>query len=317
MEFIYKGLTGQLNRRNVTADEIDRQLERLRQQYPRVEPVTNRPAQLGDELVLDYAGFCDGEQFAGGTAERQTLVLGSGTFIPGFEEQLVDKVPGEQVSVNVTFPEAYHAKELAGKAAEFRCVIHEIRIRSSYEMDDTFAKEVGECDTMEQFREKMGQAMQAYADEQAEMELEDQLLRQAAATLDAEFSDAQVREAAQQQLKTMEAQLAQQGLNLQMYCQFMNTTEEKLLEEATPAAKQQLYAQAAIDRIVLLEKLEAEKEEIAQCCAMICQQNRITMDQLKEQYDAAFEAVVIRSVLTRKAIEVLRRNAKIKETVQQ
>ena len=143
MSFQYLGLTGQLERHTVTDGEIDRQLQRLQQQSPRVAVITDRPTQLGDEVVLDYAGFCDGEQFAGGTAERQTLVLGSGTFIPGFEEQLVDKVPGEKVNVHVTFPENYHAKELAGKAAEFRCVVHEIRVKKPYELDDTFAKEVG------------------------------------------------------------------------------------------------------------------------------------------------------------------------------
>ena len=316
MEFVYKGLSGQLNRRTVTMEEIDRQLERLRQQYPRIAPVTDRPAQLGDEVVLDYAGFCDGEQFPGGTAEKQTLVLGSGTFIPGFEEQLVDKVPGEEVTVKVTFPEAYHAKELAGKAAEFRCVIHQIRIRMEYELDDTFAKEVGECESMEQFREKLGQAMQNYADEQAEQELQDQLLRQAAATLDVQFSDEQVKGAAKEQLRAMEAQLAQQGLSLQMYCQFMNTTEEKLMEEAAPAAKQQLLIQTAIDRIVLLEKLEASQQEIAECCAMICRQNRITMEQLRQQYDAAMEAAVIRSVLARKALQLVRGAARITESMQ-
>ena len=139
MSFEYRGLTAVLDHHTVTDAEADHQLRLLQQQTPRIQEVNDRPTQNGAEVVLDYAGFCDGEQFAGGTAQMQTLVLGSGTFIPGFEEQLLDKVPGEEVDVHVTFPEVYHSDALAGKAAVFKCKIHAIRIKSTYEMDDTFA----------------------------------------------------------------------------------------------------------------------------------------------------------------------------------
>ena len=124
MEFRYRGLKGTLEHVEVTEKELDARLMQLQQQHPCVKTVTDRAAKAGDELVLDYAGFADGKQFAGGTAEKQTLVLGSGTFIPGFEEQLLGKNPGDDVTVHVTFPAAYHAPELAGKDAEFRCHIH-------------------------------------------------------------------------------------------------------------------------------------------------------------------------------------------------
>ena len=140
MSFTYRGLKADLERHIVTGEEIDRQIQRLQQQTPRIAEVTDRPTALGDEVVLNYAGFCGGVQFPGGTAENQTLVLGSGSFIPGFEEQLVDKVPGEEVTVKVMFPSQYHAEELAGKAAEFRCKILQIRVKTMYELDDTFAK---------------------------------------------------------------------------------------------------------------------------------------------------------------------------------
>ena len=139
MSFTYKGLKAKLERHEVTEEEVNRQLQRIRDQKPRIQEVNDRPTEQGDEVVLDYAGFCNGEQFAGGTAEKQTLVLGSGTFIPGFEEQLLDKVPGEEVVVKVMFPSQYHSADLAGKAAEFRCKIHEIRVKTQYELDDTFA----------------------------------------------------------------------------------------------------------------------------------------------------------------------------------
>jgi trigger factor len=311
MTFTYKGLSAQLERHTVTGEEIDRQLQRLQQQTPRIAVITDRPTQLGDEVVLDYAGFCDGEQFAGGTAENQTLVLGSGMFIPGFEEQLVDKVPGEKVVVNVTFPEQYHSDALAGKAAEFRCTIHEIRVKTAYELDDIFAKEVGGCDTLEEMHQKLGESMQAYADDRGEMDLQDRLLRQAADTLEVSFTEDQINAAVEDQINTLTAQLAQQGLSLEMYCSFMSTTPEALRTDARPTAEAALRSQAVIDKVVEIEKLEADQKEIAEALAVICRQNNMTLEQIKPYYDAEFEKAVIRSVLTGKVMSLIRENATV------
>ena len=311
MSFTYRGLKARLERHTVTNEEVQRNLQRLLQQSPRIALVEDRPTQLGDEVVLDYAGFCDGVQFPGGTAEHQTLVLGSGTFIPGFEEQLVDKVPGEEVTVKVSFPEAYHAADLAGKAAEFRCKIHQIRIRTQYELDDTFAKEVGGCDTLEQMEQKMLQSLQAYTDERGEMDLQDSLLRQAADTLEFEITEEQKNEAAEEQLQNLQAQLAQQGLTLEMYCSFMNTTPEALKQDFLPEAEQRVKMQAAIELIADLEQLDASKEEIGEAVAIICRQNNMTLEQLKPYYDAEFEKAVIKSVLTGKVMRLIRDAADI------
>ena len=314
MQFTYKGLAAILDRHTVTSEEVDRNLQRLLQQNPRIAEITDRPTEAGDEVVLDYAGFCDGEQFAGGTAENQTLVLGSGMFIPGFEEQLLDKVCGEKVTVHVTFPEAYHAENLAGKAAEFHCVIHQIRVKTAYELDDIFAKEVGGCDTLEEMRVKMQESMQAYADERGEMDLQDRLLRQAAATLDYTPTAEDMEYAMDQQMETLKAQLARQGLSIEMYCSFLGTDEAKLREEARAAAEAMLRSQAAIDRIVILEGLEADDQDIAEALAVICRQNDMTMEQLKPYYDAEFEKAVVRSVLSTKATRLIRDAAVITET---
>ena len=313
MSFVYRGLKATLNRHMVTDAEIDRQLERLQQQCPRIAVINDRPTQAGDEVVLDYAGFCNGDQFPGGTAEKQTLVLGSGTFIPGFEEQLLDKVPGEQVWVEVTFPAEYHAKELAGKPAEFRCVIHEIRVKTPYELDDVFAKEIGGADTFEQMRERMALSMQSYCDERGEMDLQDRLLRQAAESLEFEPSEAQLSAEMDEQMNNLKAQLAQQGLSIEMYCQFMNTTEAQLREDARANALNSIRMQAAIELIVSLENLEATKEEIGEAVALIARQNNMTLEQLKPYYDAAFEAAVVRSVLTSKVMRLVRDAAEVTE----
>ena len=315
MSFTYRGLKATLERHIITDEEIDRQLERLQQQCPRIAIVKDRPTQSGDEVVLDYAGFCDGQQFAGGTAEKQTLVLGSGTFIPGFEEQLLDKVPGEQVTVKVTFPAAYHAKELAGKEAEFKCVIHEIRVKTAYELDDMFAKEVGGCETFEEMRAKLGQSLQAYTDERGEMDLQDRLLRQAADTLEFTPSEKQIEAEVDEQMQNLQAQLSHQGLTLEMYCQFLNTTEAKLREDARPNAEASVRIQAAIEQVVYTEGLEAGKEEIGEAVAVIARQNNMTLEQLKPYYDAEFEAAVVRSVLTTKVMKLIRDSAEVTETV--
>ena len=306
MSFTYRGLTAQTTRHMVTGDEVERQLQRLQQQNPRIALITDRPTQAGDEVVLDYAGYCDGEQFAGGTAQMQTLVLGSGTFIPGFEEQLLDKVVEEKVIVEVTFPESYHAENLAGKAAQFHCVIHQIRVKTPYQLDDTFAKEVGGCDTMDEMREKMRESLQAYTDDRGEMDLQDRLLRQAAEPLEFDPSESQIKDALDEQMQNLSAQLAQQGLSLEMYCSFLNTTEEKLREDARASAIQSVRVQAAIEQIVDLEGLQADKEEIGQAVALIARQNNLTLEQLKPYYDAEFEQAVIRSVLTSKVMRLIR-----------
>ena len=313
MSFIYKGLKAVKERHIVTDAEVDRQIQRLQQQYPRISVIKDRATQLGDEVVLDYAGFCDGEQFAGGTAENQTLVLGSGMFIPGFEEQLVDKVPEEKVVVKVTFPTEYHAPNLAGKEAEFHCTIHEIRVKTTYELDDVFAKEVGQCETFAEMQQKMKESIQSFSDEQGEMDLQDQLIRMAADTLELEITPEQLKAGVDEQMQTLTAQLAQQGLNMEMYCSFMGTTEEKLREDSEAAAKSAIRIKAAVEKIVELEDLKAEQQEIAVACATICRQNNMTLEQLKPYYDAEFEAAVIRTVLMSKAMKLVRDTAEITE----
>lgn len=313
MAFTYRGLTAEFDRHIITDSEVDQHLHRLQQQTPRITEINNRPTENGDEVVLDYAGFCDGEQFPGGTAEMQTLTLGSGQFIPGFEEQLLDKVPGEEVIVKVTFPEQYHAENLAGKEAEFKCKIHKIRIKSSYELDDTFAKEVGGCDSLEEMRTKLQESLQAYTDDRGEMDLQDRLLQQAASTLDYTVDPNELEDAVEQHLRNMQAQLAKQGLSLDMYCSFMGISKEDLHKESYPIAETTLRKDAAVAEIVRLENLTASEQEMGEAIAMICRQNGMTVEQFKPYYDEAFEAAVRKTVLTTKVMTLIRESANITE----
>ena len=313
MAFTYKGLTAKLEKHTVTAEEVEKQLQVMVQQTPKITEITGRPAQSGDEVVLDYAGFVGGEQFAGGTAQKQTLTLGSGTFIPGFEEQLIGSNIGDDVTVTVTFPEQYHADNLAGKAAEFKCHIHAIREKSAWELGDEFAKSVAGMDTLAQLRAELMSNMQAYADQQSEMELQDNLLRMVADTLDVKFTDDQINKAVDEQLAAMNAQLSSQGLSLEMYCSFMGKTLESLREEARGDAEATLRSQAAIDRIVLLEALSVEPYEFDEALAIIARQNRITVDQLQQYRNNNFDQAVRNGVLQGKVMQFIRANAIITE----
>ena len=313
MEFKYRGLRARLEHVDVTDEEVTRQLVRLQQQSQRRTPVFDRPSQNGDELVLDYAGFAGGQQFAGGTAEKQTLVLGSGTFIPGFEEQLVGKNPGDDVTVHVTFPAQYHAPELAGKDAEFRCHIHEIRTVAPYALDDTFAKEVGECETMDEMRQKMRTSLEDYYAERAEMELRERLLHQAAATMDFTPDPAEISKAVEEQLDTMSAQLAQKNLTLEDYCKFTNSTLDQMREDARPGAEQAVRIKALVRKVAQLEDLHAAEEDVAQALSEICRANHMTMEELQPYYDDAFAAAVEYSILLAKVTKLIRTNAVLED----
>ena len=314
MAFTYRGLKATNTRHIITTEEINAQLQRMLQQNPRVTVVEGRPTEDGDEVLLDYAGFCDGVQFPGGTAEYQTLVLGSGTFIPGFEEQLLGKNAGDEVTVHVTFPQQYHSEDLAGKAAEFRCKIHEIRVKTLYELDDTFAKEVGGCASLAEMQAQMGENLQVYYDQRNEMELQENLLQLAAETLETEPSEEQIQKGIDDQLQNMRSQLSGQGLSLEMYCQFTGTTMEALREQTRAAAVKSAKMQTAIDTIVELEKLEPTEEETQQALNIIARNNNMTVEQMKPYMDEAFEAAVKRSVLTGKVMHLIRTSAEVTET---
>ena len=313
MSFQYRGLKGEYEKHVVTELEVDHRLKMMAQQNPRIIPVDGRASQEGDELVLDYAGFCDGVQFPGGTAQMQTLVLGSHTFIPGFEEQLIGYNVGDEVSVQVTFPEQYHSADLAGKAAEFRCKIHQIREKTEYEMDDVFAMEMGGVATFAEMKENYAKALQEYADNQSEMELQDNLLRAAAKTLDFMPDEAQIEAELDKHMETMHEKLAEKGLNMEMYCHFANTTEEKVREEFRGKAVESLRIQVAISEVVKLEKLEVTEEEMEASLEVICRQNNMSIEMLKPHIDAEFTAAITRSILMGKVMRLIRDAAEVIE----
>lgn len=211
------------------------------------------------------------------------------------------------------FPTEYHAPDLAGKAAEFRCKIHQIREKSEYQMDDLFAMEIGGVATFAEMREQYAKAFQEYADNQSEMELQDNLLREAAKTLDFIPTPEQVEEELDRHMETLNAQLAEQGLNLEMYCQFMKADVQKLRNDARAGAIISLKVQKTIEEVVKLEKLEVTDEEMEAALEVVCRQNNMTTDMLKPHIDAEFTAAITRSILMGKVMRLIRDAAEVTE----
>jgi len=312
MEFIYKGLEAEFDRHIVTDEEVDTQLERLHQQTPKIKVVYDRPAQNGDELVIDYEGWRGEEQFPGGTAQYQTLVLGSGRFIPGFEDQLIGAKPGDKVDVNVTFPEEYHAEELAGQAAVFHCYVHEIRESSEYALDDEFAQALG-LESFDKLREALRESIQRYTDERGNMDLEDRLIRKAAQTLPFDPTPDELDEALTEQMEALSAQLSQQGLSLEMYAQFTGKTVGELRDDQKGDARENLRIRRAIEKIVELENITVSQEDMTAAVADVANENNLTAEEMQSYVNEEFLSAVQRSIEMKKVMKLVRESAVLTE----
>ena len=313
--FQYKGLHGRLERLRVSDAQVAQQLDRLLEQHARVIPVTGRPSALGDELLLDYAGFVDGEAFEGGTAQRQKLTLGSGAFIPGFEEQLVGCLPGDHVDVHVTFPKPYQAEKLAGREAVFKCVVHEIRRREKYAPDDRFAKEVFGLDSIDALWEQLRASMQDYADRKADEDLKARLLDQLLDAYEGDVGGKALSRALDMEIAALETQLANHGLNLDAYCRFTGKTPEQLREDCRPDAIKSIKRQRIIADIAEAEGIEADEASVAAAIQQLCRENNMTIDHLSAYLNEDAKSAIVRGVIADKVLDLLRDNAQI-ETVE-
>lgn len=311
----YKGLKGVYERLIVSEAQVNAQVDALLEQHTKAIPVTDRPSQLGDEVILDYAGFCDGVQFEGGTAQNQSLVLGSGAFIPGFEEQLLGKRPGDAVQVRVTFPTPYHSEALAGKDAVFECKLHGIQLREKYAPDDAFAREVCGFDSFKALWEALRQGLQAYADRQADDDLKLRLLDQLVEDFDGEITREQLDAAADAELDALRGQLARQGLTLDAYCQFTGKTEAQLRADCLPDARKRVARQRIVGQIIQAEGIVAGEDDVAEAIRQICRENNMTPEQLTPHLDEAAQRSIVQNVLTQKALDCLKKYATV-ETVE-
>ena len=312
----YKGLKAVRVVQLVTDEQLAQQLEEIRRQYPISTPITDRAAKLGDEVVIDYAGFVGETQFEGGTAERQPLMLGSGTFIPGFEEQLVGAKVGDKVDVKVTFPQEYHATDLAGKEAVFHCTVHGITAKSLRELDDQFAKDIGMMNSLDEMKAALRAQMQQYADQVSDAQMRDQLLNALVAECEElEVSDELIEAELDDAVKTVYQQLQQQGLTLDDYLQFCGRTMEELRAELRPNATSTVKARLALQEVCRLENITVSEEEIEAEYQVFSRECGIPVEQLKQACGNDAIEALRKDVSMKKTIAVLVENAEI--TVQQ
>ena len=272
----------------------------------------DRAAKEGDTVLLDYSGFVGEEQFEGGTAENQELKLGSGTFIPGFEEQLVGATPGEKRDVKVTFPEEYHAENLAGKEAVFHCLVHEIKEEQLPELDDEFAKDVSEFDTLDELKKSTRERLEKYAKASEDRQMQDAALAKVVEANEVEIPTVMVEDEIDRMIQELDQQLRYQGLTVGQYMEFTGKDAAAFRDEIRPDAERQVKTRMILNGIVEAEKLEVSDEETEEEIKKMAEQYQMTADKVKEMIGEENIAYLQKDLKIKKAIDFIYDNAKIK-----
>ena len=278
----YKGLSVDKVSNRVTAKEIDAKLEEEQKKNARTVVVEDRAVQDGDEVVLDFEGFVDGVAFEGGKGENYPLTIGSGSFIPGFEEQLVGAEKEKEVEVNVTFPEEYHAEELAGKPAVFKCTVHEIKAKELPELDDEFAAEVSEFDTLDAYKADVKAKIKERKNTEGRRKKEDQAVEKAVANATMEIPDAMIDTEVRQMANDFSQRIMQQGLTMEQYFQFTGMTAESMMEELRPQAVKRIETRLVLEAIAKAENIEITDERIDEELAKMAEAYKMEVEKLKE-----------------------------------
>ncbi len=304
----YKGLTADKKVDPVTDEEVDSEIDKIRHRNSRTVEITDRAAALEDTVTIDYSGSVDGVKFEGGTAEMQTLKLGSGQFIPGFEDQIVGKKIGDEFDVNVTFPTEYHASDLAGKEAVFACKLHKIEFEELPELDDEFAKDVSDFDTFDAYKADMKAKIEERHEKVASNITEDQIMDHLIAATEIEIPAPMIENEINNELRSYESRLAQQGIGLDMYLKYTGTTMEQLRESARPQAEKQVKLRAILEAIAKAENFDATEEELDKEYSDIASAYQMEVDQVK----AAIRAEDLKAdIKVRKAADLIKESAVI------
>ena len=308
----YKGLEIEKVETKIGEKEVKAELERVQKSQARMENVEDRKTENGDTIVFDFEGRVDGEVFSGGTAENYELKLGSGQFIPGFEEQLVGKDAGEEVDVEVVFPGDYHAEELAGKPAVFKCKIHEIKKEILPEINDELASDVSEFETLAEYKKDLKKKLQEKATETDISVMKDRALEKLYELNEIEVPEVMITNEVENMLYDMNQNLASQGLGLQQYIEWTGKTIEDLREETKPEAEKRIRTRVLLKNMIRMEGLEVEDAEIQELMEDFGKQYGMTVDQVKEMAGSETENYFREDAQTKKAIDFLYENAKLK-----
>ena len=277
----YKGLNAKKEVKAVNEDDIDAEISKLQHRNSRLVDVEDRPAQNDDMVTFDFEGFVDGVAFDGGNAENYSLKLGSNQFIPGFEEQIVGKSKEEEFEVNVNFPEDYHAEELAGKPAVFKCKLHEIKTEELPELNDEFAKDVSEFDTLEELRADLKSKLEHEREHAAEDAFESDLMEQIVGGLKAEIPDVMFENQIDDNVRQFEQRLRSQGLSIESYLQYTGNEMEEFRNSFRDAAEKSVKMRLALEKISQIENITPTDEEIEEEFNKLAEQYKIDIEQVK------------------------------------
>ena len=281
----YKGLEAVRKGAKVEDYQIDAEIERLRQRNASLVTTENE-AKYGDTVVIDYEGFIDGVPFEGGKDENHSLEIGSNSFIPGFEVQCIGAKAGSDIEVNVTFPEEYHAKDLAGKPAVFKVHVHEVKEKILPELDDEFAKDVSEFDTLEEYKENIRKTLQENAENSSRDEFLDKILEQITADMEGDIPEQYIDERTQEQIEQFAQRLQQQGIGLDMYIKMFNIPRDEFVANMRKTAEKQLREELALTKIADLENIQVAEDDKEAEYEKLAKQYGVETDSVKTFFDA-------------------------------
>lgn len=278
----YKGLEIEKVSTRVTQKEVDAKIQEEAEKNARTVTVTDRPVQDGDEVILDFEGFVDGVAFEGGKGENYPLTIGSGSFIPGFEEQLVGAEAEKEMEVKVTFPEDYHAEDLKGKEAVFKCTVHEIKAKELPEIDDEFAAEVSEFDTLEEYKADIKAKIKDQKASEGKRKQEDQAVDAAVKNAQYEIPQPMIETQVMQMADDFAQRIQSQGISLEQYFQFTGMTADKMMDELRPQAIKRIETRLVLEAIAKAENIEISDEKLDEELAKMAESYKMEVDKLKE-----------------------------------
>ncbi|MGN0551468.1 MAG: trigger factor [Acutalibacteraceae bacterium] len=304
----YKGIEVTAKSTEVTDEVLQKEIDKVRERNARLITVEDRPAQNGDSVVIDFEGFTDGVAFEGGKAENYTLALGSGNFIPGFEEQIVGHSTNDEFTINVKFPEDYQAEELKGRDAEFKIVLHEIKTKELPELDDEFVKDVSEKETVEEYKEELKKETEERLKKESEQDVENQILNKLSELLQAEIPQAMFDNAVNDMIREFDMRLRSQGMDMNTYMQYMGMDESGLRAAYAPQAEQRVKLRLALEAVAKKENITATDEEVEAEYNKLAEQYKMEADVVKK---AIAKEDLSKDIAVDKAMKLVKESAVI------
>lgn len=311
----YKGITVKKTEISVTDEEVDAEVEKTRNMQARTVDVEGRAIAEGDTAVIDYEGFVDDVPFEGGKGENHSLEIGSHSFISGFEEQLVGKNAGDEVDVNVTFPEQYHAKELAGKPALFKVKIHSVKTKEVPELDDEFASLVSEFETLDEYKEDVKKQLYKRKEDAAKGAKEDEAIQKIIDGSQMDIPDPMIDMQCENMIQEFESRITQQGLTLEQYMQFSGATIDKMKENLRPEAIQRIQSSLVLEQIAKEENIEVQQEEVDEQIQKVASAYGLTGEKMKEIMSDDDKESIEKNLSIEKAVKLIMEHAvEVEET---